>query len=80
MIGVLDGTAGAIATGDLTMKQIRLQGIVVGSRRHQLDMVRALNRHEMRPVIDRTFNLDELPSAMDYFRSARHVGKVALSW
>jgi NADPH:quinone reductase-like Zn-dependent oxidoreductase len=80
LIGVLDGTSGAVPTGALTMKQIRLHGVVVGSRRHQQDMVAALDEQNVRPVVDRTFGLDELPSAVDYFRSAQHVGKVALSW
>ncbi|MET0704426.1 MAG: NAD(P)-dependent alcohol dehydrogenase [Mycobacterium sp.] len=80
LIGVLDGTAGAIPTGALTMKQIRLQGIVVGSRRHQRDMVHALDAQRVRPVVDRTFALDELPTAVHYFRTAQHFGKVTLSW
>ncbi|BBZ25889.1 hypothetical protein MMAD_01840 [Mycolicibacterium madagascariense] len=70
----------AIPTGALTMKQLRLQGVVVGSRRHQRDMVRALQENVVRPVVDRTFELAELPTAVDYFRSAQHVGKVTLSW
>jgi NADPH:quinone reductase-like Zn-dependent oxidoreductase len=80
LIGVLEGTSGAIPTGALTMKQLRLHGIVVGSRRQQQDMVRALQESDVRPVVDRTFVLDELPTALDYFRTAQHVGKVALSW
>lgn len=80
LIGVLGGASGTIPTGALTMKQIRLRGIVVGSRRHQQDMVHALDDGSVRPVVDRTFGLDELPSAVDYFRSARHFGKVTVSW
>ncbi|MCV7419994.1 NAD(P)-dependent alcohol dehydrogenase [Mycobacterium yunnanensis] len=80
LIGVLDGASGAIHTGSLTMKQLRLHGIVVGSRRHQQDMVRALQDNDIRPVVDRTFGLGDLPTALEYFRTARHVGKVTLSW
>lgn len=80
LIGVLDGAAGPVPTGALTMKQITLRGIVVGSRRHQQDMVRALTTHPVEPIIDRSYHLDELPTAVDYFRSAQHVGKVVLSW
>lgn len=80
LIGVLDGAAGSVPTGALTMKQINLHGIVVGSRRHQQDMVRALVARPIEPIIDSTYRLDELPAAVEYFRSARHFGKVALSW
>jgi NADPH:quinone reductase-like Zn-dependent oxidoreductase len=80
LIGVLEGASGAIPTGALTMKQLRLHGIVVGSRRHQRDMVRALQESDVRPVVDRTFELAELPTAVHDFRSAQHFGKVTLSW
>jgi NADPH:quinone reductase-like Zn-dependent oxidoreductase len=80
LIGVLDGAAGAVPTGAVTMKQVRLHGVVVGSRRHQSDMVAALQAHPIRPVIDRSYPLDALSRAVEYFRSARHFGKVTLTW
>jgi NADPH:quinone reductase-like Zn-dependent oxidoreductase len=80
LIGVLDGTAGAVPTGALTMKQLRLHGVVVGSRRHYADMIAAVNTHTIRPVIDHTFALDELPTAVAEFRQSAHVGKVAIAW
>lgn len=78
LIGVLTGTAGEIPTGELNMKQLRLHGLVVGGRQQQRDMVRAIEASTLRPVIDRTFTLDDIGEAVDYFRTGAHVGKVVI--
>jgi NADPH:quinone reductase-like Zn-dependent oxidoreductase len=51
----------------------------VGSRRHQLDMVRALDATGIRPIIDRHFPLDEIADAFRYQAAQRHFGKIVLS-
>ena len=43
LIGVLTGRAGPVPTAHLMARQQRLQGLIVGSRQDQIDMVRALN-------------------------------------
>jgi NADPH:quinone reductase-like Zn-dependent oxidoreductase len=60
LIGVLAGHSGDIPTGRLMLRQQRLQGLIVGSRKHQLDFVRALDGLALRPVIDSSFPLDPL--------------------
>ncbi|MDX9874135.1 MAG: NAD(P)-dependent alcohol dehydrogenase [Spongiibacteraceae bacterium] len=79
LIGVLTGSAGEVPTALLMAKQQRLQGLIVGSRRHQQEMVRALEATELRPVIDRTFPLAELADAFRYEESAAHFGKIAIT-
>ncbi len=39
----------------MMVKQVRLQGLIVGSRRHQQDFVRAIEATGLKPVIDRSF-------------------------
>jgi D-arabinose 1-dehydrogenase-like Zn-dependent alcohol dehydrogenase len=51
LIGVLTGRAGEIATAQLMAKQARLQGLIVGSRRHQMDFVRAIDAAHIRPSL-----------------------------
>lgn len=80
LIGVLTGRAGEIPTGQLMAKQARLQGLIVGSRRHQLEMVRALDASGYRPVIDRSFALEEIAEAFRYEESGRHFGKICLEY
>lgn len=78
MIGVLSGREGPVSTALLMWKNIRLQGVTVGSRRHQLDMVRAIEAHGLRPVIDSRFPLERIADAFRYQESGRHFGKIVL--
>jgi NADPH:quinone reductase-like Zn-dependent oxidoreductase len=79
LIGILTGIAGNVPTMMLMAKQIKLQGIIVGSRRHQQDMIRALDANPgVRPVIDRTFPLAELAEAFRYEEGATHFGKICV--
>lgn len=78
LIGILTGTSGEVPTLAMMAKQIKLQGIIVGSRRHQQEMIRALDVNAMRPVIDKTFPLAGLADAFRYEEAARHFGKICV--
>ena len=80
MIGVLTGVSGEVPTAALMGKQAVLSGIIVGSRRHQQDFVRALDTGIFRPVIDRVFPLEELADAFRYEESGAHFGKIGIEW
>jgi NADPH:quinone reductase-like Zn-dependent oxidoreductase len=80
MIGVLTGLAGPVPTAELMARQQRLQGLIVGSRRHQMDLVRAIDATQLRPMIDRTFALHELASAFRHEESGTHFGKICLEF
>jgi NADPH:quinone reductase-like Zn-dependent oxidoreductase len=80
LIGVLTGIKGDVPTALLMGKQITLSGLIVGSRRHQQDFVRALDGGLFRPVIDRVFPLEELADAFRYEKSGSHFGKIGLEW
>jgi len=79
LIGVLTGIAGPVPTAALMARQQRLQGVTVGARRHQLDMVRALDATGMKPVIDRTYGLQSLTNAFGHLQSGAHFGKIGVS-
>jgi NADPH:quinone reductase-like Zn-dependent oxidoreductase len=78
LIGVLTGIGGQVPTAALMGRQQRLQGITVGSRRHQQDMVRALDAAALRPVIDSTYELADLVSAFRYEEAGSHFGKIGV--
>jgi NADPH:quinone reductase-like Zn-dependent oxidoreductase len=78
LIGVLTGAAGHVPTALLIMRQVRMHAIAVGSRRHQLDMIRTLEKSSLKPVIDRTFALEDLAEAFRYDRRNAHIGKIAV--
>ncbi|MFT4102542.1 MAG: NAD(P)-dependent alcohol dehydrogenase [Burkholderiaceae bacterium] len=63
LIGVLTGRQGEVPTAILMVKQARLQGLLVGNRRQQQEYVAALERTGVRPVIDRSFPLEQLADA-----------------
>ena len=80
LIGVLTGFAGDVPTGELMRKQQTLQGLIVGSREHQQDLVRALNTVSWRPVIDRSFPLEGMAEAFALQASGQHFGKICLTY
>lgn len=59
-------------------KRLRLQAVTVGSRRDQLDMVRAIEAHDIHPIIERVLPLTGLTDALALMRSGQHVGKICL--
>ena len=79
VIGVLAGRSGEIPTGLVMRRQQRLQGLIVGSRRHQQDFVRALEAWAWRPVIDRVFPLEAAAEAFQHQREGAHFGKIGLA-
>jgi NADPH:quinone reductase-like Zn-dependent oxidoreductase len=80
LIGTLTGAAGPVPTAAMMVKQVRLQGLLVGSRRHQQDLVRALEVTGIRPVIDRRFGLVDLADAFRYEESGAHFGKIVVEY
>lgn len=80
LIGVLTGVAGDVPTAALMAKQARLQGLIVGSRRHQQEFVRALDGGAIRPIIDRRFHFDDLADAFRFEMSGGHFGKIGVEW
>jgi NADPH:quinone reductase-like Zn-dependent oxidoreductase len=79
LIGVLAGAAAQVNPMPVLMKNVRVQGIFVGSR----DMFEAMNRavalHQMRPVVDRVFPFLEIRAALQHMESGAHFGKICLS-
>jgi NADPH:quinone reductase-like Zn-dependent oxidoreductase len=60
------------------MKSLRLYGIFVGSREMFEAMNRAIAVTRMRPVVDRVFGFEQAPSALRYFETGQHFGKVVI--
>jgi NADPH:quinone reductase-like Zn-dependent oxidoreductase len=80
LIGVLTGRAGDIPTAKLMAKQARLQGLIVGSRTHQQEMIRAIEVNGMHPILDRSFALEDIAEAFRHEESGKHFGKICLEF
>ncbi|MCW5632545.1 MAG: NAD(P)-dependent alcohol dehydrogenase [Rubrivivax sp.] len=78
MIGVLSGGQLAAPLGLVVTRQVRLQGVTVGSRDGFEAMLRAVGQHRVQPVVDRTFAFEELKEALAYLKSGRQFGKICL--
>ena len=78
LIGVLTG-GGEVNPMPILMKNIRVQGIFVGTREMFEAMNRAITLHQLKPVVDRVFPFAEAVEAFRYMESAAHFGKVAIS-
>jgi len=79
VIGVLSGISSSLNIIPILMQQLRLQGILVGSREGFERMNRAFEMHRLQPVIDRVFPFSESVEAFRYFEKATHFGKVCIS-
>lgn len=58
---------------------VRVVSLTVGSRRHQQDMVRAVEASKLIPAMDRVFRLAELRAAFDCLTSRNHIGKIGIT-
>jgi NADPH:quinone reductase-like Zn-dependent oxidoreductase len=79
MIGILSGSAMATSLGLIITRQVRLQGVTVGHRDGFEAMLRAIDQHRLKPVVDRVFAFEELKEAMAYLQSGAQFGKVCLA-
>ncbi len=79
-IGILSGLDGKLDMINLLLKQIKIQGVLVGSRQHQLNMINAINQHQFKPVIDKVFPFDSLIDAFKYQESNQHFGKICIQY
>lgn len=80
VIGVLSGISSELNIIPLLMSQLRLQGILVGSREGFERMVRAIEANRLEPVVDRVFAFSEARAAFDYMASGAHLGKVCIEF
>ena len=78
VIGILTGLGGEVSIVTALIKQLRLQGLIVGNRAQQQDMVKAIDANGMRPVVDKVFPLESIVDAFKYQESNQHFGKICL--
>ena len=77
-IGVLSGFSVEIPIYQILRKQIRIQGIAIGSRWAFEQMNNAIDLHKLKPVIDRVFPFEQAPEAFRYLEKGGHVGKICI--
>jgi NADPH:quinone reductase-like Zn-dependent oxidoreductase len=78
LIGVLAGFAGPVQTGLLMAKNLRVQGLTVGSRTQQLAMIAGIEANGIKPVISDHFPLAKLADAFRHQAANAHFGKIVV--
>ncbi len=79
LIGVLAGDAKAPNLTPVFMNGIRVQGLLVGSRDDFERMAAAVAHLRLKPVVDRTFSMDNGPDAFQRLARGNHIGKVVIT-
>jgi NADPH:quinone reductase-like Zn-dependent oxidoreductase len=80
LIGNLSGNATEVNLVQILMQNLRIQGVLVGSRDTFEAMNRAISLHQLHPVIDRIFSFDEARQAFEYMASGSHFGKICVKF
>lgn len=79
LIGVLAGGAAKLNLTPILMRNIRVQGVLVGPRSDFEAMNRAIEQNGLSPVIDRNFAFNDAPAAFEHMAGAQHFGKICIS-
>jgi NADPH:quinone reductase-like Zn-dependent oxidoreductase len=78
VVGFLSGTALPLDALEVIGKAATIHAVRVGSRAMFLDLNRALERHAIRPAIDRVFPFEDLPGAFTRMSRGEQFGKIVL--
>lgn len=80
VIGIMNGLTGNINTAQLMSKQVKLQGINVGSKEMFFRMNKMLETKNIHPVIDSIFPFKETIDALKTLESGSHFGKLVITF
>jgi NADPH:quinone reductase-like Zn-dependent oxidoreductase len=78
VIGVLSGVDTTVSPRPILMNSVRVQGIYVGSRTMFERMNRAIEFHNIKPVVDKVFPWTEYKQALKHMEGQSHFGKICL--
>lgn len=78
LIGVLAGASEQLDLTGVLMRNVRIQGVIVGPRQDFEEMNRAISANALHPLVDTTFALDDVSTAFEHLRDQKHMGKVVV--
>ena len=78
IIGGITGYGGEFSALALLDKGARAVGILVGPRVRLKELQAFMTRHQVKPVIEHVYRLEELDQALDQLRSGQFVGKIVV--
>jgi NADPH:quinone reductase-like Zn-dependent oxidoreductase len=78
LVGALSRQPVRFPTAQMIYANRHIDGITVGSRQHQEQMVKAIEANGLKPVIDKVYSLTKLGMAFASFEAQQHFGKIAI--
>lgn len=78
VIGVLGGARSEVKVFDLISRTVELRGIFMESAHELRSLARAVETHDLRPVVDRRFPFEDAADAYRHLASGKHRGKVVI--
>jgi NADPH:quinone reductase-like Zn-dependent oxidoreductase len=80
IVGGITGYDGDIPSWGLLKKSATARGIFVGSRADFLRMNSFMTRHQLRPLIDRIYPIEQYAEALTLMASGNFMGKIVLTF
>ncbi len=78
LIGLLTGWPNAVSS--MFSSGVDITPIKVGSRDDLQNIIRAMDFHQVKVVIDSSYAFEQLPEALRYLQSGKHFGKIVISF
>ena len=79
VIGILSGAMASFSILELLFRQLRMSGVTVGSHQDVAALVRFMELHHIKPVIDKTFATTDAPDCYQAMVDAGHFGKLVMA-
>lgn len=79
VIGLLTGAGAQVDPMPILRRNLRVQGLYVGSKHMFESMNRAIEANGLKPVIDRVFPFAQAKEAYRHLKSQSHFGKIVIS-
>lgn len=64
--------------GLMIMRDLTIKGIIVGSRKMFVNLIHEMAAHDIKPVIDRVYDFDQVNEAIHYMAGGQKIGKVVI--
>ncbi len=81
LIGVLSGATASLPLGRVVTQSVRMHGVTTGNRNMFENMVRAIEKHRLKPVIDeRRFAFADCRNAIAAIAEGKHFGKIVIDF
>lgn len=80
LVGFMSGSKLSFDVFPLIMNYIRLQGYSVGNAQELGDLVNAIEKNSLKPVIDSIYNIDQTQEAFQKLKSGKAFGKIVIKF